>query len=169
MRYLILPTLTILAGGLLLAADSQTVTYIDGNIADFAPNSGASLYLTNPQSMELRTPLHTVQVPYGQISKAELGAVKVHTAEPEKLYKVWALPKRFIKSETRQMTVAFKDASGQDQNMTIEMSNSAATGLLATIEHHNAKVANNNWWGDDYWKTTRNKDQWGGAGTVAKK
>ena len=33
MRFLTLPTLTILTGGLLAAADSATVTYIDGNIA----------------------------------------------------------------------------------------------------------------------------------------
>ena len=53
--------------------------------------------------------------------------------------------------------------------MTIELSKTAAAGLLATIERHSGKVADNNWWGDSYWKTTRNKDQWGGAGTVAQK
>ena len=64
MRFLTLPTLTILAGGLLAAADSATVTYIDGNVADLSPNTGATLYLNNPQSLELKTPLHKVQIPY---------------------------------------------------------------------------------------------------------
>ena len=169
MRFLTLPTLTILAGGLLAAADSATVTYIDGNIADLAPKTGATLYLNNPQSMELKTPLHQVQVPYAQISKAELGSVIVLTAEPEPLYKVWALPKRLVKSETRQVTVTFNNGSGQDQTMTLELSKVAADGVLATIERRNAKVANNDWWGDSVWKTNRNKDQWGGAGTVALK
>ena len=45
--------------------------------------------------------------------------------------------------------------------MTIELSKAAADGVLATIERHSGKVADNNWWGDDYWKTTRNKDQLG--------
>jgi hypothetical protein len=169
MRFLIFPTLTILAGGLLLAADSQTVTYIGGNVADLAPNTGATLYLNNPQSMELRTPLHTVEVPYGQILKAELGAVTVHTPEPEKLYKVWALPKRIMKTETQQMTVAYKNGDGQDQTMTIEMSKPAANGLLAQIGRRNGKIADSTWWGDGYWKTNRNKDSWGGAGTIAQK
>jgi len=168
MRFLILPTLTILAGGL-LAADSQTVTYIGGTVADLAPNTGATLNLTNSQALELRTPLQTLQVPYGQISKAELGVVNVHSSEPEALYKVWALPKRLMKSETQQMTVAFTSASGQDQTMTIELSKPAASGLLATIERRSGHVANNTWWGDSYWKTTRNKDNWGGAGTIAHK
>ena len=35
MRFLI--PLTILTGGLLLAADSETVTYIGGTVADLAP------------------------------------------------------------------------------------------------------------------------------------
>jgi hypothetical protein len=169
MRFLILPTLTILAGGLLLAADSETVTYIDGNIADLSPNTGATLNLTNPQSMELRTPLHAVQVPYVQILKTDLGSVTVHSSEPEPLYKVWALPKRLIKSETQQVTLDFKNANGQDQTMTIEMSKPAVPGLMAKISRHNGKIAESNWWGDGYWKTTRNKDQWGGAGTVAQK
>ena len=74
-----------------------------------------------------------------------------------------------MKSETRQMTLAYTNGSGQDQTMTIELSKVAADNLLATIERHSGKVADNNWWGDSTWKTTRNKDQWGGAGTVAQK
>jgi len=57
----------------------------------------------------------------------------------------------------------------KDQTMTIELSKPAASGLLATIERRSGHVANNTWWGDSYWKTTRNKDNWGGAGTIAQK
>jgi hypothetical protein len=169
MRFLTLPTLTILAGGLLAAADSATVTYIDGNVAELSPNSGATLYLNNSQSMELKTPLHKVQIPYAQISKAELGSVIAQTADPEPLYKVWALPKRLVKSETQQMKLAFTDENGQNQNMTLEMSKASAESVLATIERHSPKVANAGWWGDSIWKTTRNRDTWGGAGAVAQK
>ena len=169
MRFLTLPTLTILACGLLAAADSATVTYIDGNVAELTPNSGATLYLNNSQSMELKTPLHKVQIPYAQISKAELGSVLVHTADPKPLYKVWELPKRLMKSETQQMTLAYTDGNGLDQTMTLEMSKTSAESVLATIERHSAKVANAGWWGDNVWKTTRNRDTWGGAGTIAQK
>jgi hypothetical protein len=169
MRFLTLPSLTILAAGFLAGADSATVTYIDGNVAELAANSGATLYLNNSQSMELKTPLHKVQIPYAQISKAELGSVMAHTADPEPLYKVWALPKRLVKSETQQMTVAYTDGNGQDQTMTLEMSKAVADGVLTTIERRSAKVTNTAWWGDNVWKTTRNRDTWGGAGTVAQK
>jgi hypothetical protein len=169
MRFLTLSTLTILTGGLLAAADSTIVTYIDGNVAGLSPNTGATLYLNNPQSLELKTTLHNVKIPYAQISKAELGSVTPHTPEPEPLYKVWALPKRLVKTETQQMKLAFTDENGRDQIMTIEMSKTSVDGVLGTIERYSPKVANTSWWGDGYWKTTRNRDTWGGAGTVAQK
>lgn len=169
MRFLTFSTLTILTGGLLAAADSATVTYIDGNIAQLSPSTGATLYMNNPQSMELKTPLHKVEIPYTGISKAELGSVIIPTTDPEPLYKVWALPKRLVKSEAQQMTVAFTDGNGQSRTMTLEMSKTSAGSVLATIERHSGKVANDSWWGDNYWKTNRNKDIRGGAGTVAQK
>jgi len=169
MRFLTFSTLTILTGGLLAAADSATVTYIDGNVAGLSPNSGATLYLNNPHTMELKTALHNIQIPYAQISKAELGVIVPHTPDPEPLYKVWALPKRLVKTETQQMKVAFTDENGRDQTMTLEMPKTSVDGVLGTIERYSPKVANTSWWGDGVWKTTRNRDTWGGAGTVAQK
>ncbi|HEY2846017.1 MAG TPA: hypothetical protein VGJ09_20310 [Bryobacteraceae bacterium] len=169
MRFLTLPTLTVLAGGLLMAGGSASVTYVSGNIAELTPDASGILYVNNTKSMELRTPSHTVTVPFSQISKAELGAVQSHAAEPEAVYKVWTLPKRLLKSETRQMTVAFTNESGQNQTMTIELPKKEASDLLTTITRHSGKVANNNWWGDSYWRTTRNKESWDGAGTIAQK
>jgi hypothetical protein len=169
MRFLTLTSLTVLAGGLLAAADPSSVTYVSGNIADWSPNTGATLYMTNAKTMELRAPLHTVQVPYSQISKAELGAIQSHTPESDALYKVWNLPKRFMTSQTQEMTLAFTNEKGQEQSMTIELPRKTAAGLLNTIERRSGTFANANWWGDGYWKTTRNKDTWGGAATIAQK
>jgi hypothetical protein len=53
--------------------------------------------------------------------------------------------------------------------MTLDMSKASADSVLATIQRHSGKVANSTWWGDSTWKTTRNRDSWGGAGTVAQK
>jgi len=169
MRFLTFTTLTVLAAGLLAAADGSSITYVKGTVDELSPNTGATLYLNNAKSMEIRTPLHSVQVPYGQISKAELGAIQTHTPETDALYKVWTLPKHFMTSQTQEMTVDFRNEKGQEQTMTIELTKKAAAGLYATIERYSGTVANANWWGDDYWKTTRNKDSWGGAGTIAQK
>jgi hypothetical protein len=169
MRFLTFTTLTVLAGGLLAAADSTSVTYVSGTIGELSPNTGATLHMNNAKSMEIRTPLHSVQVPYHQISKAELGTVQSHTSESDALYKVWALPKRFMTSQTQEMTVAFTNENGQAQSITIELPKKTASVLFATIERLSGPVANANWWGDGYWRTTRNKDAWGGAETIAQK
>ena len=169
MRFLTFTTLTVLAGGLLAAADASSVTYVKGTIDELSPNTGATLVNT-AKSMEIRTPLHSVEVPYSQISKAELGAIQSHAPETDAPYKVWTLHKRFMTSpQTQEMTVAFTNEKGQNQTMTLELSRKAAAGLYTTIERYSGTVANANWWGDDYWKTTRNKDSWGGAGTIAQK
>jgi len=169
MRILTFTTLTILAGGLLAAADGSSVTYVKGTVDELSPNTGGTLF-NNAKSMEIRTPLHSVEVPYSQISKAELGAIQSHTPETDAPYKVWTLHKRFMTGpQTQEMTVAFTNEKGQSQTMTIELPKKTAAGLLATIERHSGAVADSNWWGDDYWKTNRNKDTWGGAGTIAKK
>ena len=65
--------------------------------------------------------------------------------------------------------MTYKNEDGQDKTMTIELSKTDAARLLARIERRNGTVADSKWWGDGYWKTTRNKDQWGGAGTIAEK
>jgi hypothetical protein len=53
--------------------------------------------------------------------------------------------------------------------MTLEMPKTSVDGVLGIIERYSPKVASTSWWGDGYWKTTRNRDTWGGAGTVAQK
>ena len=122
MRFLTFTTLTVLAGGLLAAADPSSVTYVKGTIDELSPNTGATLVNTG-KSMEIRTPLHSVQVPYSQISKAELGAIQSHAPEADAPYKVWTLHKRFMTSpQTQEMTVAFANEKGQNQTMTIELS-----------------------------------------------
>ncbi len=169
MRFLIFPTLTIFAGGLLLAADPQTVTYIGGTLPDLSPNTGATLYFNSPQTMELRTPLHSVEVPYARISKAELGPIVDHSSEAEPPYKLWSIPKRLIKTQGQEMTLAFAGDNGQEQIMTVEMPKKVAAKLFATLTRRNGRVAENNWWGSEYWKTSRNKDQWSGPNTIAQK
>src|SRR6185295_9276274 len=145
MRILTFTTLTILAGGLLAAADGSSVTYVKGTVDELSPNTGGTLF-NNAKSMEIRTPLHSVEVPYSQISKAELGAIQSHTPETDAPYKVWTLHKRFMTGpQTQEMTVAFTNEKGQSQTMTIELPKKTAAGLLATIERHSGAVADSNW------------------------
>jgi hypothetical protein len=168
MRFLTFATLTTLTCGLALAGDGpQTVTYITGNL-DLAPNSGATLNVSGAKVMELNNGTSKVEVPYAGITRAELGEATEYSDE-QPLYKVWALHKRFIgKRAVQQVTVDFKTASGETRSMTIEAEQSVAEDVLAAIEDRTAPAPQKAaWWGDSVWKTKRNEEAWGGAGTVA--
>jgi hypothetical protein len=153
--FLTFTTLTILAGGLLAAADASSVTYVKGTIDELSPNTGGTLVNT-AKSMEIRTPLHSVQVPYSQISKAELGAIQSHTPETDAPYKVWTLHKRFMTGpQTQEMTVAFTNEKGQDQSMTIEKKKKTASTCTSSVIAARSRIPLG---ATTTSKTTRNKD-----------
>jgi hypothetical protein len=174
MRLGFLAVTTVLACGAAVAAHKQeSVTYVSGNLTGVLPNSGGSLLLSGDSALELKTGLSSVAIPYSGITKAELGAVREHS-DSEPLYKVWAIHKRFSKSETQLLKVDFMDSEGEEKTLTVELDKSAAAGVVEAIQEHNPSVASNvksrvaashnakpdAWWGDSYWKTSRNADQW---------
>jgi hypothetical protein len=136
-----LAALGVLACGLALGADSraETTTYVDGNLTGVAPNTGGTLLFSDDKAVYFRTGLETIPVPYASISKAELGATKVHSHDVP-LYKVWALHKRFSgKTETQLLTLAFKTEEGEEKTMTLELAQSVASNVLSTIQSHSVE------------------------------
>jgi hypothetical protein len=154
------------------AARPEASTYVDGNIATLKPHTGGTLMFTKSNAMLFRTGLVEVDVPYSGIRRAELGATQVHT-HGAPLYKVWALPGRLHRTETQLLTLQFRSSKGEDRTMTLELSKPGASAVLAAIRKHtganettaagssvSSKPAADDWWGDKYWKTTRNAAQW---------
>lgn len=156
----------------------ETTTYIDGNLPGVAVNTGGTLLFSDEASMTFRTGLANIVIPYAGVTKAELGAVK-ETSHDIPLYKVWALRKRFgPKTRTQLLIVDFKNEENADKTMTLELSPTAASEVLETLQSRGPKTlvvsnasgkteasakskgASDSWWGDEYWKTTRNSDKW---------
>ncbi len=201
---------------------SETSTYIDGTLPGISPNTGGTLVLSDAKALSFRTGLTTVSINYAQVTHVELGATK-ETSHDVPVYKVWALHKRLGgKTQTQLLVVNFKDETGSDKSMTLEVAKSSANSVLSTIKSRTTeqpvaektvvasadqapasqaseapKVATNEpvkskkelkeeakleakaakheakeektaaksekpgeWWGDGYWKTTRNADKW---------
>jgi hypothetical protein len=168
-----------LACGCVLGAPRpETSTYVDGNVAALKPNTGGTLVFSDSKAVVFRTGLAEVVMPYSGISKAELGATKIHSHDAP-AYKVWALPQRFHKTETQLLTVDFKNDEGEDRVMIFELAKPSASAVLATIQEHSSlpngtpatlaaggsssKSATTNgsaWWGDEFWKTNHNQSTW---------
>jgi len=175
------------------APQSETTTYVDGNLTGVSPNSGATLTYSGDKQITLRTGLTNIDVPYENIGHAELGAVK-ETSHGHKLFG------HHSKTQTQLLTVNFKNAEGEEKNMTLELAQPAAVSVLSSIQSHKAgpqQVASQqtppapvaseepaaksktrtkmvpkadataatpksstDWWGDTWWKTSRNTDKW---------
>jgi hypothetical protein len=163
----------------------ETSTYVDGNVSSLKPNTGGTLVFTDANSMTFRTGSNEVAVPYSSIQRAELGATQVHSHEPGfPGLKVLSMVTRLHKTETQLLIVEFKSGLGENQTMTLQLAKPAATSVFATIQEHTPRSvtalrtpaektaeAKDAWWGDDYWKTSRNQDSWNtkeAANTAAK-
>jgi len=173
MRTFSILVLTALACGASFAAlRPETVTYVNGNLPGIAPNSGGTLLFSDETAMYLRTGSEIIAVPYAGISKAELGLTKANSHDTP-LYKVWSLPKRVMgKTATQYLTVDFKTTEGEEKNITLELAKSSAKDVLFTIRSNKAQAAKppfaakSEWWGDEYWKTNRNRDLWNKPSTA---
>jgi len=186
MRTISALTITILACGAAFAEPRpETTTYVDGTVTGVSPHTGGTLMFTDAKAMHLRTASMNVTVPYESITKAELGATKVHAHEVP-MYKIWEIHRRLNENtETRYLTVAFKSGEGEAETMTLELAKSSVPNVMATIQSHARQgvvpadstptvklteeqlykaapdpPASAAWWGDDIWKTTRNQDKW---------
>src|SRR5437868_15477377 len=102
------------------AAHSENVTYVDGNLTGVIPHSSATLAYSAEKEMQLKSGLATVAIPFESILKTEMSAPQEHSSGTP-LYKIWALPKHFSKTETNLLTVEFKDEEGNAKTMTLEL------------------------------------------------
>lgn len=165
-------TLATISCGLAFAADPMTVNYLDGGLARVEPNSWATLDASSDQALAFNSGTETVKIPYSEITKLEEGRTRSFSSTEEPLYKVWTLHKRvFDRTTVQQIDLAYDDETGEPQTMSLEMSRADAKQLLKDVKvrvaPYEALRRHQNWWGNSFWKTNSNKDNWGGAGTLA--
>ena len=125
MRFSIIFTL---AAGLALASDnSKPVTYLEGNLEGFTANASSTLEFRDSKAMVLHTKGADAVIPYSVVTKTSEREVPVVT-EKDPLYKVWAIHKRLlIPTPLHAVTVHYKDKTGAEKSITLEMEKSAAT------------------------------------------
>lgn len=155
----------------------ETSTYVSGNISALKPNTGGTLVFTDKDSMMFRSGSTEVKVPYASILHAELNETQDRSHDQGS--KILTLANRIFKTETQLLSVEFKSGLGENQTMTLQLAKFVAPGVLSTIKEHTgdqvaatkpgsgskaAAAASSDekgaWWGDGYWKTTRNQESW---------
>jgi hypothetical protein len=151
-----------LASGLALAAQTNpAVKYLKGTVEGIADNASGTLNLTSVKVLVLEADSTRVEIPYAGVTATDVSA-PVRPVEPEPLYKVWTLYKRILPPEPVQsVTLEFRDAEGDRNQVTLELEKPVADRLMARIREAAAKkAAASQRWGDNIWKTARNQAQW---------
>lgn len=160
-----------LVAGLAMAANTpQEVTYVDGTLDGFSLATETTLQLASAKHMVLHAKgAKNVEIPFSSVTSVDRQTVPV-SVEKEPLYKVWNLPKRLAPAApVEKLAFEFRDKSGSIQRVTLETDKKTADRVQANLKLAAQKRANDHgaWWGDEVWKTNRNKSEWGGAGAIA--
>jgi hypothetical protein len=163
MRFYLTAALSVLFCGPAPAATTREATYVVGNLEGVEAGAEGVLSVDNGK-LVFRSGKTTVEVPYKNLTLAELGPTLTHSVDVP-LYRVWQLHKRFLaeKPTYQNLTFTFRDDDGKEQAMTLELLEPAALQAYDTIQIRTGrkpKHPKEDWWGDSYWRTNRTNPDW---------
>ena len=146
---------------------SDTVEYVGGTVKSIPMNSTGFLNLDDTKVLKFNFGQAVYKLPYDQITGTE-----VTKSETRHVLKKLPVPSLFgRKKET--LTISYKDAAGATGKLSFELTARLASSVQDTIAEQKAaplaEAANpsNDWWGDKYWKTNRNKTVWDSSTATA--
>jgi hypothetical protein len=141
---------------------AHTVEYVGGTAKSIPMNATGSL---NVDTKELRFVYGqgVYKLPYDQITGTEISR-----GEKRHVLKKIPVPSLFPGRKKETLSISYKDASGVTGTLNFELSARQASAAQDAIEEQKAAPAAaaaagqapTEWWGDRYWKTTRNKATW---------
>lgn len=131
--------------------------YAGGTVAAIPQNSMGKLDLSDRAALRFHYGKPTWSVPYSKVTSIAVADRK----QPKMLH----VPK--LMKDKRVFTIGFSNENGQKQNLIIEMPVQTALSALPLLEERTGKAAvvegaqnPDGWWGDRYWRTTRNSGTW---------
>ncbi|HUQ93389.1 MAG TPA: hypothetical protein VM120_17030 [Bryobacteraceae bacterium] len=140
-------------------------TYTGGTIAAIPQFINGKLDLSGKSALQFHYGKPTWSLDYTRITSIEVADKK-----QVRLVKVPRLMK-----DKRVFTIGFDNEKGQKQNMILELPVEIALSALPLLEERTGRTAvvegqmnPDGWWGDRYWKTSRNATVWDEA-TAANK
>jgi hypothetical protein len=147
------------------ATKPQTAEFVSGTIKTIPANTAGALDANSDSELRFHYGNSIFAIAYQRITNAQV-------VEPSG-HHLWKVPVPSLGKGTRLISISFRDAEGNGM-VTFRAPASDAKNIARAIEQHRgnpatlaarkpAKAAQETWWGDKYWKTTRNKDRWPSA------
>lgn len=143
-----------------LSGASSAVAYIEGTVKAIPANSTGTLNFDDAKELRFNYGSSVYALPYEQITSTDITRPELHHI----LRKI-PVPS-FSRDPKETLTIAYKDAAGTTGTLTFELTSSQASRTRDNIAMKQAQIAakaeahSNDWWGDKFWKTNRNKASW---------
>ncbi len=159
-----------------LAGEStSSVSYVEGTVEAIPWNTPGTLNLGDKTQLQFQYGESTYAIPYSAITGYQLGrrnhGLKSHVAAGASKVGHTVLPMLFS-NDKKYLTVDFKpEGTVANEHIVFQVPKQTALEAvpvlkswteknLAAASGAGAPAGDSTWWGDRYWKTTRNKHLW---------
>ena len=146
---------------LLLGASEKKVEYVGGTVQSIPANAVGSLNFEDPRDLQFTYSGSVYKLPYEQITNTDISRAELRRVHRIPVPSI--LPNRWKDT----LTISYKDSTGTAGTVKFVLPVAEATEARQMIADRkappgetSATAQDNQWWGDKYWKTNRNKTTW---------
>ena len=141
--------------------------FISGTATTIATGTPGALDTTSHTDLEFRYHGQVFSVPYLKITSTATASETGHH--------IWKVPVPKIGKSERLLTIAYRNSDDSTASVTFKVPTAMTNNLVGIIEERRspeaaqaplkvrqeaARVAEDEWWGNRYWKTLRNRSKW---------
>ena len=148
---------------------SDTATYVGGSVKSIPLDLIGILDVSDRGELRFDYSTATFKLPCNQIT-----STAITQGETRHLFRRIPVPSLLPGRKKETLTINYKDPAGVSGTLNFELASSQASALLEIIAIKKATPATSaasqngdDWWGDKYWKTTRNRSDWEGGANPA--
>ena len=158
-----------LAPPAVVRGSTDTATYVGGSVKTIPIDLVGVLDVSDKGELRFDYGTATYKLPCTEIT-----STAITQGETRHIFHRIPVPSVMPNRKKETLTINYKDAAGANGTLNFELTASQASTLLEIIEIKKATpatatsgVSGDDWWGDKYWKTTRNRADWEGGPTTA--
>lgn len=146
-------------------AASDTVQYVGGTVKSIPVNSAGSLSFDDAKEFRFLYNGSVFKMPYDQIT-----STSIEKADVRRVMHIFPAMSPIAAHRKQTLVINYTDSTGTAGSVNFELAAYKAMDAQETIAAKRSPItpaaaaaATNEWWGDKYWKTTRNKAEWDAA------
>lgn len=161
--FVIATAVALLMSPTMLARTATTAEFVSGTVKSIPANTTGSLDAGSSSELSFHYGKSVFSLPYRNITSTEVTEPTGHH--------IWKVPVPKLGKSPRFLNITYKDGDSS-RMLTFKAPASAVTALVHAIDDRRrepqtaaAKAAaiktdTEAWWGDRYWRTSRNKQKW---------